>query len=138
MLHDDSLGLTLVELLVVVGVISVLMGLVVAVLNPAHFRNQAQDSRRISELGQIRTALEMSFADNNQYPSRIPSGVPTVDPDGVAYTYCPSGDKMTYNVCVALEVTDASTVADCGVGTIGVCATSFTSPTTSCCVSQPF
>jgi len=130
-----SVGFTLVELLVTVAVIGVLMGLVVVVLNPAHFRNQAQDGRRVSDLGKIQTTLELSFADNNQYPETLPAGSPT-DPDGGSYTYCPNiSNYLSYNLCAILEVVDPTTVSGCTTASIAPC-TGLTGSV--CCLTNPF
>lgn len=129
--NRPSSGLTLVELLVVVAVLGVLSGLVIAVLDPAHFRNKAQDSRRVSDLANIQTTLELSFADNNTYPGTLPAGSPT-DPDGGSYTYCPYNSNMDYELCAELEVTDASTIAECSTGTQASCNG------VDCCLTNPF
>jgi len=128
---SSSKGFTLIELLVSVAVLGVLMGLVVVVLNPAHFRNQAQDGRRVSDLGKIQATLELSFADNNQYPATLPAGSPT-DPDGGNYTYCPFASNMQYQLCATLEVVDPTTVSGCITGTQGTCAGK------NCCLTNPF
>lgn len=137
----QAFGFTLVELLVVIAVIGVLMGIAIVALNPARFRNQAQDGRRLSELSQISAALELYFADYGSYPASLADPnlptLPTTDPDGVSYGYCPAGDNMTYNVCATLEVEDASTISDCSTGTISPCD-SYSNPTTSCCLTNPF
>ncbi len=143
--NRPSFGFTLIELLVAIAIIGVLMGLVIVVLDPAHFRNQAQDSRRLSELAQIQSALELSFADDNYYPSSIPSGVSTSDPDGNGYMYCPhspaggSGtDYMEYEVCTYMEVGSPS---KCGSPAEAVCAAADacgTGRTCNCCLTNPF
>lgn len=137
-------GFTLVELLVVIAVVGVLMGVSVAFLNPAAFFGRGRDSRRLSDLGQIRTALELDFADQNQYASDLPdlvSRFPTIsttDPDGVTtYRYCPdTSDYMSYDVCTNFEIIDHLTIDTCSVG-IGS-----TAPTgcggMECCLTNPF
>lgn len=64
-------GFTLIELLVVIAVIGILAAVVLASLNSA--RGKARDTRRISDLKQIQTALELYHTDNGSYPS---TGVP--------------------------------------------------------------
>jgi type II secretion system protein G len=60
-------GFTLIELLVVISIISLLASVVLAALNSA--RAKARDARRISDLIQIRTALNLYASDNNgNYP----------------------------------------------------------------------
>lgn len=70
-------GFTLIELLVVISIISLLSSVVLAALNDA--RMKARDARRISDLRQIRIALESYFADNGYYP---PASVSAACPTG--------------------------------------------------------
>ena len=60
-------GFTLIELLVVIAIIALLSTLSVVALNSA--RVKSRDARRLSDIKQIRTALEM-YADSHggQYP----------------------------------------------------------------------
>ena len=59
-------GFTLIELLVVIAIIGLLSSVVLASLNTA--RAKARDARRISDLAQIRTALELYYNDKGYYP----------------------------------------------------------------------
>jgi general secretion pathway protein G len=59
-------GFTLIELLVVIAIIALLSTLSVVALNSA--RVKSRDARRLSDIKQIRTALEMYFDQNNSYP----------------------------------------------------------------------
>lgn len=63
---DSKQGFTLIELLVVISIISLLASIVLASLNSA--RSKARDSRRIADLGQLRTAVEFYYDSNNAYP----------------------------------------------------------------------
>ena len=60
-------GFTLIELLVVVGIISLLSSIISSNINEA--RKKARDVRRIQDLRQIQTALEMYRDDYGEYPS---------------------------------------------------------------------
>lgn len=60
-------GFTLIELLVVIAIISLLSSVVLSSLNSA--RQKARDAQRVSNLTEIRTALEMYYHDNGSYPS---------------------------------------------------------------------
>lgn len=60
-------GFTLIELLVVIAIIALLSTLSVVALNSA--RVKSRDARRLSDIKQIRTALEMYFDENNFYPT---------------------------------------------------------------------
>ena len=68
-------GFTLIELLVVIAIIALLSTLSVVALNSA--RAKARDARRVSDIKQIRTALEMYFDQNMAYPA-VPGGTSTL------------------------------------------------------------
>ncbi|HEY4476949.1 MAG TPA: type II secretion system protein [Candidatus Paceibacterota bacterium] len=59
-------GFTLIELLVVIAIISLLSSIVLASFTQA--RARARDAVRLSDLHQIRLALELFFDDKGHYP----------------------------------------------------------------------
>lgn len=59
-------GFTLIELLVVIAIIGILSTIAMTSLNGA--RAKARDAKRKSEIEQIQKALELYYANNNQYP----------------------------------------------------------------------
>ncbi len=60
-------GFTLIELLVVIAIIGLLSTLAVVALGSA--REKANDSKRLSDLKQVQTALELFYTDFNHYPT---------------------------------------------------------------------
>jgi prepilin-type N-terminal cleavage/methylation domain-containing protein len=66
-------GFTLVELIVVIGVLGILLAGTLAVINPFDKISQGNDTRRKSDLETIQKALELYYNDNNQYPSAATS-----------------------------------------------------------------
>jgi prepilin-type N-terminal cleavage/methylation domain-containing protein len=65
---------TLIELLVVIAVIALLSTLSVVALGGA--RAKARDARRLSDIKQIQTALEMYLDSSGTYPASLTAGTP--------------------------------------------------------------
>ncbi len=72
-MFTNKKGFTLVELLVVVAIIGLLSTLAVVALGSA--RQKARDAKRLSDIKQVQTALELYFSDNNTYPVVAAAGV---------------------------------------------------------------
>lgn len=62
----NNKGFTLIELLVVVAIIALLASIILASLNTA--RAKGNDARRIADMKDIQTALELYYSNNNHYP----------------------------------------------------------------------
>ena len=60
-------GFTLIELLVVIAIIGLLASVVLLSLNSA--RAKSRDAKRMSDVRQLASALELYFNDNNAYPT---------------------------------------------------------------------
>ena len=52
-------GFTLIELVIVIGILAILATVVVLVLNPAQLLAQARDSQRMSDLGSVKSAIAL-------------------------------------------------------------------------------
>ncbi|HZQ29665.1 MAG TPA: prepilin-type N-terminal cleavage/methylation domain-containing protein [Patescibacteria group bacterium] len=61
-------GFTLVELLVVIGIIGILLSAALFILNPIGQIQKTNDAKRKSDLAQMQRALETYFNDTGKYP----------------------------------------------------------------------
>ena len=80
MKHNKK-GFTLIELLVVIAIIGLLSTLAVVALNNA--RMKARDAKRVSDIKQMQTALELYYNDANGYPANADFG--PISYGGVVY-----------------------------------------------------
>ncbi len=76
-------GFTLIELLVVVAIIGLLATLSIVALNTA--RAKARDAKRVGDIKQIQTALELYYNDNSGYPSADIMVAGTIATNSVTY-----------------------------------------------------
>ncbi len=113
-------GFTLIELLVAISIVILLSAIGVTSYRAA--REKGRDSKRKSDLEQVRAALEMHRSDNATYPAvNWDNLVPTLsagdyltttlqDPKGYSYYYN-SATGYSYVLCAYL---DAGGTDDCG------------------------
>jgi len=97
---QNNKGFTLIEMLVVIAIIGLLSSVVVIGLGGS--RSKARDARRIADIQQIQNALEVGYTPASGYPTTIPAGAPTTDPQGNTYLYTSSGGE-SYKLGVCLE-----------------------------------
>ena len=67
MMKRSYKGFTLIELLVVIAIIGLLSTLAVVALNSA--RQRSRDAKRVADIRQIQTALELGFSETSEYPT---------------------------------------------------------------------
>ena len=61
-------GFTLVEVMVVLGIIGILASATLISLNPIAQINKSKDAKRKAELSEMKKALQLYYADNGKYP----------------------------------------------------------------------
>lgn len=77
---NNHKGFTLIELLVVIAIIGILSTLAIVALGNA--RARSRDAKRVSDIRQIHSALELYFNDNGMYPTAITPGNALTNPAG--------------------------------------------------------
>lgn len=70
--NKKQTGFTLIELLVVIAIIGLLASVVLLALNSA--RQKSRDAKRLADMRQLASALELYFNDNSAYPTSATQG----------------------------------------------------------------
>jgi type IV pilus assembly protein PilA len=86
-------GFTLIEILLVIGIIAVLATVVVVALDPAKRFADARDARRLSDMQSILSAVQQYIVDNK---GQLPYSLDTTEKQlGTGVTGC----EMAYGIC---------------------------------------
>lgn len=62
-------GFTLFELIVAIGILGILVGGLLILINPIDSIKKAKDAKRKSDLSQIQKVMEQFYQDNGRYPN---------------------------------------------------------------------
>lgn len=105
-------GFTLLELLIVIGILAILSTTMIIVINPAEMLRKARDSQRISDLSTMKSALSLYLTD-----------ISSPDLDGstssVYYVYNHTGITEA-TTCNGVSVTGIASTAVDGTGWVPV------------------
>ncbi len=77
--YNNKSAFTLIELLVVIAIIGVLSTLAIVALG--NLRAKSRDAKRVADIKQISTALELYYDDQGYYPTIITPGNSLASPD---------------------------------------------------------
>jgi len=88
-------GFTLIELLVVIAIIGILAAFGLLAINDA--KESARDALRVSDLSQMRLALQLYFYDNQHYPIPVTASGNGPDTSYNAILYATDGTVFSEN-----------------------------------------
>ncbi len=128
LLPKNNKAFTLIELLVVIAIIGILGTLAIIALQQA--RSRARDSKRVADMKQVQTSLDLFYNQHNRYPTadewnsgvigttgeifmtEIPKAPAVADgncsEEENSYVYIPSDDNSSYQIsfCIGKEVSN--------------------------------
>ena len=85
--HTKEQGFTLIEILVVMGLIAVLAAMVLIAINPARQFRQSRDTQRWSDMNALLNAVGQSMADGKGLPcAALPVATAAIKSGGAANT----------------------------------------------------
>jgi prepilin-type N-terminal cleavage/methylation domain-containing protein len=127
-------GFTLLEALAVIAIIGIISTIVVVMLNST--RAKMRDAKRLADVRQIQTALELYFDDKQQYPDGATVAVALGGANASAL--CTGG--FVAAPCPAGATTYMGTVPSAAVPPDGLCSSGtnafvYTTPTATAAVS---
>ncbi len=97
MIEKISKGFTLIELVIVIGVLAILAAAVVLVLNPGQLLAQARDSQRLSDLNSVKSAIALYLATNSS-PVVVPGPTCTATGCGTGGPF--GGETITTSTAI--------------------------------------
>lgn len=123
-------GFTLIEILIVVAIIAILASVVIVGLGPV--QKKGRDARKVADLKEVQTGLELYYSKNGNYPDTgisswdnlkttlIGAGISVnsipVPPSGGSYCY--ASDGTTYVIATKLEDTENIALKSSFTGTV--------------------
>jgi type II secretory pathway pseudopilin PulG len=110
-LMSNQRGVTLVELLVVIGMVVTIVTVLVSTLSPLAQIEKSRDSARQQDLQQIRTSLDTYYTDAGCFPQVLTFGSPFSLSSNLLQTGIPidpACNPVTYENCYRYQIEDTS------------------------------
>lgn len=110
-------GFTLIEILIVIGIIAVLAAIVLVAINPARQFRKANNSQRVANVNAILNAIGQYIVDNKgELPAGIPSGTNIDDAEEISSSAVDICDDLVPAYIPALPADpeqDIQSITDC-------------------------
>ncbi|MGI8906465.1 MAG: type IV pilin protein [Candidatus Sumerlaeaceae bacterium] len=100
--HDTGAAFTLIELLIVVGIIAILA--LVALPNMLEAQVRAKVARAKADLRTIATTMEAYSVDHNRYPPNYDTGLYGFDPNNESFSYAAMTTPVAYMSSIPLDI----------------------------------
>lgn len=102
LLHKKEKGFTLIEILVVIGILAVLLAIVLIAINPQQQFKQANDTQRRSDVNAILNAIGSYAAQNH---GQLPAGITTTTDAALKLSNPAVTDGTEIDLCATLVPT---------------------------------
>jgi type IV pilus assembly protein PilA len=146
-MNNKNKGFTLIEILVVIGIIAILATIVLIAINPARQFRQARDSQRVANVNAVLNAVGQYIADNKGLiPVEITTSVQDIKDDAAnvcgdlvpkylpAMVFDPGASSVNCPTVTTYD-TNYSVVKD-ATGRITVCAPDTEEAASDICVTR--
>lgn len=109
-MKKNNFGFTLIELMIVLGIIGIILSL--TVISLGNVKTNSRDMKRVSDVKQIQTALEMYRANEGNYPAEIITGTSLSSASTTYLTIVPANPASSDpTLCIGSDYTYTNNVS---------------------------